>query len=231
MSQVHDDVIRDLLPLYVDDICSPETRKIIELHLATSPELKQELDNLKTDLQIPSSSAYNNRQEGQAIKRIATVWNRSRWMSFIKGGAIATLSCAVIALAYVGLFRWNIASVPSDVIAISDVGKLADGKIVYHVRLTDGYESNQANYSYHEDGTIYITPKRPIIKSKAKHESAISRYDTIDMFDYYYKERFGQDKQFNTIYYGTPEDRVLVWDKDMKVPPASAKAEAGFVPE
>ena len=42
------DVIRDLLPLYADDVCSGASRRIIEEHLPECPECAAVLDRLRT---------------------------------------------------------------------------------------------------------------------------------------------------------------------------------------
>ena len=40
-------VVRDLLPLYVEDMVSPETAQYVNLHLAECPECQKELESLK----------------------------------------------------------------------------------------------------------------------------------------------------------------------------------------
>ena len=39
-------VIRDLLPLYADDVCSDASRELIEKHLPECPECAAELEKL-----------------------------------------------------------------------------------------------------------------------------------------------------------------------------------------
>ena len=43
----HCEVIRDLLPLYADDVCSERSREIIEEHLQECPECSALLEQLK----------------------------------------------------------------------------------------------------------------------------------------------------------------------------------------
>lgn len=80
-----------------------------------------------------------NKQESTGLVSFKGYWHRSKAAAFLKGLLLATALCGVIILGYVGLFRWNIAEVPSSVIEITDVSRLKDGKIAYHVRMTDGY--------------------------------------------------------------------------------------------
>ena len=46
------DMIRDLLPLYADDVCSDESRRIVVEHLAECPGCKAELGKMTTDIHI-----------------------------------------------------------------------------------------------------------------------------------------------------------------------------------
>ena len=43
----HCEVIRDLIPLYVDGCCSENTRTLVEEHLAVCPACKEEYDLMK----------------------------------------------------------------------------------------------------------------------------------------------------------------------------------------
>ena len=43
------EVIRDLIPLYVDDVCSAESKKMVENHLKNCNECKEILETIKKD--------------------------------------------------------------------------------------------------------------------------------------------------------------------------------------
>ena len=45
----HCDMIRDLLPLYADDVCSAESRRVVEEHLQECPDCTEVLRRLKDD--------------------------------------------------------------------------------------------------------------------------------------------------------------------------------------
>ena len=42
------DMIKDLLPLYADDVCSEESRKAVEEHINSCPDCKAELELSQT---------------------------------------------------------------------------------------------------------------------------------------------------------------------------------------
>ena len=47
------DVIRDILPLYAEDLASPATRELVESHLSGCEGCSQELERLKEAQKIP----------------------------------------------------------------------------------------------------------------------------------------------------------------------------------
>ena len=52
------DVIRDLLPLYADDLLSPSSRELVDAHIAACPECKEILDTMLRPLD-PEPAAEN----------------------------------------------------------------------------------------------------------------------------------------------------------------------------
>ncbi|MBQ3546780.1 MAG: zf-HC2 domain-containing protein [Lachnospiraceae bacterium] len=63
------DVILDLLPLYVDGICSKESRNLVEEHIGECESCKNLLENMKLDINILSK---NNefKEEANVIKKV-----------------------------------------------------------------------------------------------------------------------------------------------------------------
>jgi len=59
-------MIRDLLPLYVEDMVSGETRDFIEEHLSNCPECKAELDSLKEGTPLSSIEDNHTDKSGTA---------------------------------------------------------------------------------------------------------------------------------------------------------------------
>ena len=104
----------------------------------------------------------------------------------------------------------------------------ADGTIAYHVELTDGYELLRCQYNMDENGSFYVTPKRPIIKTKTEKKSLLSNtYDTLnEVMKSAYQNKYGSGAEIKAFYYGTPKDRILIWKKGMNLPKASEKDEA-----
>ncbi|SHM88525.1 zf-HC2 domain-containing protein [Ruminococcus flavefaciens] len=58
------DMIKDLLPLYADDICSEESRKAVEEHIKSCPDCKVELEKLGKNVVV------SPQKDANVLKRI-----------------------------------------------------------------------------------------------------------------------------------------------------------------
>lgn len=66
------DIVRDLLPLYFDDVCSEDSKKLVEDHLLICAECRRELDYMSGDLthSVTVESETIVRSSSKAINRI-----------------------------------------------------------------------------------------------------------------------------------------------------------------
>jgi hypothetical protein len=224
-NKVSCEIIKDMLPLYYDEVCSGDSKKMVEEHLSQCNNCKKELENIKDEIHIPKNNMIENRTDSNVIKNISTSWKKLRLKSFIKGGIISALLLTAIILGYIGLFKWEITSVATDVVEIRDISEMEDGKIVYYAEINDGYSLNKIKYDLDREGNLYITPLRPIIKKEAEPPYALEKgYDFIDIKE----QEIFRGKDIRTIYYGTPKDKILIWEKGMELPKASEEVEKYF---
>ena len=68
MSKKSCELIKDLLPLYADDVCSEESRKIVTEHLAGCEECRAEFGKMKSELNI-KERAENDISSFKKVKR------------------------------------------------------------------------------------------------------------------------------------------------------------------
>ncbi|MBT2763601.1 zf-HC2 domain-containing protein [Paenibacillus sp. ISL-20] len=230
MNRVSCGIIQDLLPLYYDNVCSADTQALVEEHLADCQACREVLSNMSSPMSLPLQTIEHNKLEGAGLQQVAAQWSRTKWISFAKGLLITCIAGVLLILAYVGLFKWNIISVPTRVIQVSDISQLKDGRIAYHVKMTDGYNVNQANYDTDAEGNLYVTPKRPIFKSKKFADMGLSNmYYTNDIAERNaYEKSFSDGVQIKALYLGTPDDRILIWEQGMELPAASESVEMQF---
>lgn len=227
MSKVSCEIVKDLLPLYHDEVCSDESRKMIEEHLADCDSCKNELNRIGADIGIAKGNVEKNLEEGNAIKKFAVSLKHSRAKAFISGLIITAMLSAIVFLA----FTWSIVNVPTDVIKVTDACQLADGRIAYHIELTDGYELDRIKFNMDEKGNFYMSPKRPVIKKKpVVSEAGFGNmyYTSGDFLQSVYRDKYGKDAEIKALYWGTPKHGILIWKKGMDLPKASEKLETFF---
>lgn len=90
------EIIRDLLPLYHDNVCSKNSCKLVEEHLATCEQCKLELDKIDTDIK-----GVNNMEDAKPIRTIAKKWKRDKKSAFLGGTMIVSIiACIACIIAY-----------------------------------------------------------------------------------------------------------------------------------
>ncbi|GIP47767.1 hypothetical protein J53TS2_13580 [Paenibacillus sp. J53TS2] len=235
MSRISCEVIQDLLPLYYDKVCSSASRALVEEHLTTCAECRELLDQMSGDIALPlpesgPGTSLNARQlEENGLRRIQASWKRSKTFAFVRGFLLAAAACAILYLGYLGLTEWNITRVPSKVIRITEVSQLHNGRIAYHVKMTDGYAVNQVKGVW-DDDRLYLVPVRPLIKTRKFADISLANtYDTLNLEQIRANRKaMGKSPDVRAIYYGSPEEPILLWEQGIELPPASAALEAQF---
>ena len=89
------DIIKDLLPLYADDVCSDESRKAVEEHINGCSDCKKELEKLRKNVSI------SPQKDGDVLKRIK---KRLR----IEKLAVGIICTAVLLLGLLGVLAYLI---------------------------------------------------------------------------------------------------------------------------
>ena len=69
MSKLTCPIVRDLLPLYIDQVVSPETAQAVEDHLADCPDCQGEYESLQADLPVLTEEMDTSRQFGDMMKK------------------------------------------------------------------------------------------------------------------------------------------------------------------
>ncbi len=91
MSKISCNVIKDILPLYVDDVVSEDTKSVVEEHLETCTACKAEMEAMVENIAIPIAGDCN-KEEGEFINRIKKTFRKKKiWISLVS----ATLTVAM----------------------------------------------------------------------------------------------------------------------------------------
>jgi len=218
------EIIKDLLPLYSDDVCSPASRTVIEAHIKECSRCEEFHKSMLEEL----SYAEQELNESEPIKVISKAWKKDKSKSFTRGMLFSILFCAIAVSAFLVLTQWKIIPVSAELLEISEITKLFDGRISYHLYVNDDRNLNYMKFSALEDGSYYITPVRSIIEKRrpADEQGLWNNYFILDT-----GENNGYEKQYEDIsesksfYIGPVGNGKLIWESGMDIPMASPEIE------
>ncbi|SHI16744.1 Putative zinc-finger [Sporobacter termitidis DSM 10068] len=216
-------VIQDLLPLYHDKVCSAESRTLVEEHLEECKQCQNLLSNMDEELEHPAAA----REEIKPLQAIQSAWKRSKKKAFLRGILIAVIICAVLVGGYIGLTQWKIVPVSPDVLEVSEVSQLLDGRIVYHLNVKDNKNLRFIKFTTNEDGSYYMTPMRSVIESKRVSDIGLfNQYLMVDIAeDNAYQQHYGDGIVITSCYLGPVGNGILIWKEGMELPAASEALE------
>lgn len=90
------EIMKDLLPLYYDGVCSSESKVMVEEHLTHCENCKAELKEM--DAELPSNNMEMNLKEADAVKKLFIKWKKGMLKSLLKGVFFTLLTVIIIAL-------------------------------------------------------------------------------------------------------------------------------------
>lgn len=90
------EIIRDLLPLYHDGVCSGDSKRMIEDHLEHCADCKEELAAM--DNNIISARSEQNLSEAEAVKKLSKRWKKGMLKSALKGVLFTLITVAAVLL-------------------------------------------------------------------------------------------------------------------------------------
>lgn len=95
------EIIKDLLPLYHDGICSEDSKKLIEEHLTYCEKCKLELEAIDNEIIINKNK--ENVSDTEVVKKLSKRWKKGMIKSAFKG-AFSTLFIVIVILLIIYCF-------------------------------------------------------------------------------------------------------------------------------
>ena len=137
------EVVRDLLPSYLDGVASGETKAAVERHMEECPACRETLRRMKE----PEVAAPPEEKEIDYLKKVRR--RSSRKVAVILGIVVLLSIAAMLRLFYIGF--------PVDSRAIAAVVTVRDGTVRLTGTLTDsGQRVCRANITQNEDGGVEV---------------------------------------------------------------------------
>lgn len=98
MKKISCNIIRDILPLYLDDVVSDETKQMVEEHLQSCASCREEAASMKKDVILPASKSQRF-EEARVIKRIKNkILRKKVIISVVTAAAVLAAAAGAYAL-------------------------------------------------------------------------------------------------------------------------------------
>lgn len=220
-------IILDLLPLYHDGVCSPESRAEVEAHLQTCPGCRAALAAM--DAPLPEEKTPQP-DDAAAVRSLSRAWKKGKRRAWWKGALIAAAVCAVLVGLWMAATELFIFPVDPGKIEITEVRQLSDGRILYHFRIDDDRNLRLLQFQFQEEnetGVLRYVPSRALYTEKRQSPSLADsdRYLDLEEMNAWARAQ-GMDEDITQVWYGQGEEAVLLWEEGMDLPAASAADEA-----
>ena len=219
MKKINCNIIKDILPLYVDGVVSDDTKEMVEEHLEYCEECKKEVGLMKQELYIPAE------KEVSIIKNFKSKWRKKK---FVISVVSILLTGLILFGSFVFVFHYDrvVPYVESLIkIETEDNNMLVShyyGVDYYSISVThpitieiDGKEKNVIFLYYTE--TIANSHTRKLINGKEIRDERnfIFPLDSIENVDAIYYVEFDTRKIFNNgnDWSTLLEDAILIWGK------------------
>jgi len=211
------EVIRDLLPLYHDGVCSDGSKLFVEEHLRGCSACQKELEMM--DLELPT--AHMHSQSVSSFRAASAAWKKSKKKSFTKGICITVAIFMLTLACFYGLTQWKCIPISADDMEATNLAQFSDGCIVFILSLDNGQKSSSTKLTTTANGELYITPMHSVIETSDRTEANY----------YFYPARFktaepehpglSLPENVTKIYIGPVGKGTLVWEEGMDIPTAS----------
>lgn len=222
------DVIRDLLPLYHDGVCSAESVLEVEAHLPQCPPCRQALEEIRTEVGTQRVPTPTDVSTGEAMRALGRRWKRSRILVTITCVVLALFAMVVVIRAYQELFERGTVPVPAELVEVAELYRYKDGMIGFRLRFKDGKAADTSSWTSvriigQPSQTEFVRALRPrIILSTV--DNALSGEMILQVQGNEWTD------ETKALYYGTPEgteENFLIWEEGMEVPSATEEMERG----
>ena len=214
-------IIKDLLPLYVDNVCSEESKEIMEQHLAECPGCKVYYISM-TESNTILSSFVNQDRERQKAQSFLAVRKRLRFKQLLAAMISAVILTAVVLSVVAILGNYEKIVTYDDNISVSMVDGSLVGRLIgshhkgSHIKRVDvTTDESELSCLFF---CVYDTKWEELVTSKEVFSEFIlcpadKSADKIDFVFYYTGDDTGIEEMNYNELQAVIENSVLLWSK------------------
>lgn len=211
------ELIRDMLPLYHDGVCSTVSKTLITGHLKECTDCQKVLNRIETELEMPPLEA----DEAKPLKSIKKRWTIKTWLTGLLIG---------IAVIFLWAYLTQLSNIPirPEEYTITNVVRFSNGMYYLEYQLPYDYRGMGADLRRTEDGAVYLQEYRPILARKTAEDGVVRNY-IIDPENH--RTDIGTETPMTAFYLGLPdqEDPFLLWSAEEEYPLATPEEETEYL--
>lgn len=159
MAKIPCEIIRDLLPLYQDDICSEKSRNAIEEHIKECESCRTYLKKMEGEIPIETDKIEGTDEEWKGFREFSEKVSRKLNGRIVMACGVVFLICMMLTVAlYSDAFQsYHLSRIAAKDIKAEEVYQLKDGRLYVQVksrrRITGlVLSSDRYGYSYRNSG-------------------------------------------------------------------------------
>lgn len=208
------DVVRDLLPLYHDGVCSEQSCALVEEHLLACPLCFAALEAMDAGTDCPLPPA----DEAAGLKAVAESLKKKK-KRLRRRSVLITLLIVAIGIGGYGLAASVSVPVKSSRLSVEEFYQLSDGRLVLRFESSDRRRVSQVLWGQAEDNSIYVTPYVQLLDLSLGRDRQWEEYIAVNP-----APAGGAAAQ--ALRLGSEKDSILLWTPGSQLPAADEQTEA-----
>lgn len=214
-------IIKDLLPLYIDGVCSEESKRAVEEHIKTCESCRRELESYQGEI-----SAVDRKEE-EVIKKISSRWKRSKAKALLTG----VLAMAVIIVLGIAGLLYSLSTRPvkASEVTVEDLSLLSNSNVYFALKVSDTVHAKGVSW-FEQNGDIFITLKTDMLQLKKTGTEEGFAENTDNYSRWEFDTKMGGIKNIYLYeglsgYDDLKSEKTLIWSSDRNLPAAATEAE------
>ena len=221
------EIIQDLIPVYIQGETSLFTEDVLARHISECEDCSnyycQMFDLLtQQEKEAEQLEKWNIFRWGKSGMN----WLRTHCRGILRMAAVflgGILLAALLCGGWYGLTQIDCIPVASEDFRIVRTLQLADGDVYCEFRVR--YPATFTHHYMIQENRVYFTAMRPVLDRQDRNMETYDGKWIMDPMSVWDKENQCYIS-VDAIYLGNPEDAVLVWSPDLKLPAATREEEA-----
>lgn len=252
MAKIPCEIIRDLLPLYQDDICSEKSRNAIEEHIKECESCRTYLKKMEGEIPVETDKIKGTDEEWKGFREFSEKVSRKLNRRIVMACGVVFLICMMltVVLCSDAFQSYHLSRIAAEDIKAEEVYQLKDGRLYIHVqskRRITGLSYPQTdmdtdtNTVAGKDAVEAVREPKNTVAYKISMDSSLNpfkklMYITFKEVAYVIPFEDGQIVAENGTkisefdYIGSPGEKKILWQENDEVKKAPARVEK-FVKE